>query len=512
MDGFERGYEFAARNTGALYAGADALAWIDGVEGAIEELYSAMNSYDYYKSSVRAQESLKGFLAEVYAAGTANVDAAVKRLPLEGSRLDSRELGSADISCGDREYQLKFLVDPKCAARKLATTLRDSYKARPKRYEGLSFDGWAKEKGFSGKTPDDLLYGDMRGLIPSDKLEAAREYAQQRIDRAARRNLESEVERWTKVRDNLTDRVRASNGVTGRGATNEEMRQKAIDVSNGKELNPADDGFTVGELISVEAILKQSFKAGATAAAMGAALKVAPEIYRAIDYLISEGELDQEHLRAIGSAARDGAGNGFITGSATAAITAAAGKGMFGQTLRSMAMSARGSNAIAALVVLAVETCRDSYLVASGQMQPAAMASSLGQSVFSTVCMLVGGTVATVIAPQAAIPALIGSLAGGAAGSFAFKPISSCVMRVCAESGFTFFGLVDQDYQVPDRLLRKLGIKGPSVKTAAIAPASVESRSDLSVPVLRGAELHTVDVAFAERGLIGLNKIGYLEA
>ena len=40
----------------------------------------------------------------------------------------------------------------------------------------LSFDERADEKGFTGKTPDDLLYGDTSGLIPSDKLEAAKQY------------------------------------------------------------------------------------------------------------------------------------------------------------------------------------------------------------------------------------------------------------------------------------------------------------------------------------------------
>ena len=281
-----------------------------------EELYSAMNSYDHCKNSKAAQDSLKGFLAEEWAFGTANVDAAVKRVGAKGIRLDSHDLGSADVAWGADQYQLKFLTDPKNIARKLATTLRDSHNGRPKRYADLSFDERADEKGFTGKTPDDLLYGDMSGLIPSDKLEAAKQYTLMRIERAKGRGLDEEVRRWTKVRDSLTDRIKTPEGVEGRPAMNEEMRRKAIDVSSKKKLDPADDGMTASQLIAASDIVKQSLKAGGTAAALSTALSVAPEIYRAIDYLIAEGEIDDEHLKSLGTAACAGAANGFVSGSA----------------------------------------------------------------------------------------------------------------------------------------------------------------------------------------------------
>lgn len=506
MNDFDKGFEFSARHAAAVPAGMDATSWVNSAEAAIEELYSAMNSYDHYKNSKAAQDSLKGFLAEEWAFGTANVDAAVKRVDAKGIRLDSHDLGSADVAWGANQYQLKFLTDPKNIARKLATTLRDSYNGRPKRYANLSFDEWAVEKGFAGKTPDDLLYGDMGGLIPSDKLEAAKQYTLIRIERAKGRGLDEEVQRWTKVCDNLTDRIKTPEGVEGRPATNEEMRRKAIDVSNRKKLDPADDGMTTSQLIAASDIVKQSLKAGGTAAA----LSVAPEIYRAIDYLIAEGEIDDVHLKSIGTAACAGATNGFVSGSATAAITAAAAKGAFGETVKAAAMESRGANVIASLVVLTMETCRNSYLVASGQIEPVEMANNMGQSVFSTVMMLGGAAVATALTGGATLPVLIGSFVGGAAGSMAFKPVSSCVMKVCVDSGVTFFGLVEQDYEVPKRLLSMLGIKGASIKTARVKTAAVSTAARLSAPSAKTACLHTADVVFFERGLVGVNKVAYL--
>ena len=137
------------------------------------------------------------------------------------------------------------------------------------------------------------------------------------------------------------------------------------------------------------------------------------------------------------------------------------------------------------------------------------MASNMGQSVFSTVMMLGGGAVATALTGGAALPVLIGSFVGGAAGSMAFKPVSSCVMKVCADFGITFFGLVEQDYEVPKRLLSKLGIKGANVKTARIKTTVVPTASQLSVPSVKTASLHTADIAFLEQGLIGVNKVIY---
>lgn len=509
MNDFDQGYEFSVRYAAAVPAGMDAVRWINSVESAIEELYSAMNSYDHYRNSKAAQDSLKGFLAEVWAFGTANIDAAVKRVDARGVRLDSHDLGSADVAWGADQYQLKFLNDPKNIARKLATTLRDSYNGRPKKYANLSFDQWATEKGFTGKTPDDLLYDGMVGLVPADKLEQAKQYTLRRIERAQSRGLDDEVRRWTKVRDSLTDRIKTAEGVEGRAATNEEMRQKAVDVSNKKKLDPADDGMTTAQLVTARDILRQSLRAGGSAAMLSAALSVAPEIYRAIDYLIAEGELDDEHLRAIGTAACTGAANGFVSGSATAAITAAAAKGAFGEVIKAAAMSSKGANVIASLVVLTLETCRNSYRVASGEIEPIEMASNMSQSVFSTVLMFGGGAVASALTGGAAIPVLIGSFVGGAAGSMAFKPVSSCVMKVCVDSGVTFFGLVEQDYEVPKHLLSRLGIKGANVKTARIRIANVSIIPRLVEVSAKTANLHTANVAFMERGLVGVNKVAY---
>lgn len=47
MSDFDKGYRFSASYAAAIPAGMDAAGWMNSVEAAIEELYSAMNSYDH---------------------------------------------------------------------------------------------------------------------------------------------------------------------------------------------------------------------------------------------------------------------------------------------------------------------------------------------------------------------------------------------------------------------------------------------------------------------------------
>ena len=125
-------------------------------------------------------------------------------------------------------------------------------------------------------------------------------------------------------------------------------------------------------------------------------------------------------------------------------------------------MGSRGANVIASLVVLTMETCRNSYLVASGQIEPVEMANNIGQSVFSTVMMLGGAAVATALTGGATSRVLDRS-SSRSGGSMRSGPSRLVSWKVCVNSGVTFFGLVEQDYKVPKRLLSMLGIKGASI-------------------------------------------------
>lgn len=509
MNEFEQGYAFAVKQGSATWGAAAASDYVHQVEGAIDELYRRMNAYDYYKATVPAQESLKGFIAEEWAAGTANVDAAVKGRQALAEVLKSTELGSVDVATLEGGiYQLKFYSDPSGTVKALGTTLREVYSAS-KASASMSFEEWAASKGLAGRLPADLLYEGQWGVVAADKLADCQTEAFKRLAKAKALGRPDEVARWQKVSDALTDRIETADGVSSRPLPLEDARQKAIAVSSNKELSPEADGMTTAELVKVQNLMTQALKAGTTAAAVSAVVKMVPEIYKAIDYLITEGELDEESLRAIGAATLDGGATGFVNGSATAAITVAAGKGVFGQAIKAAISKPLGPTVIGTLVVLTVETCRDAYLMARGQRTANDFANNLAQGVFVTVLSLAGAAIASAVAPEATIPMLIGSAVGSAVGCLAFAPVKSCILRASTVSGFTFFGLIEQDESLPPQLLKELGIKGARYKVAEYRTERHDEPS-FQAPSAKMAGLHTLGVRQLSRDVIDVNKVGYV--
>ena len=184
MNEFEQGYAFAVKQGSATWGAAAAPDYVHQVEGAIDELYRRMNAYDYYKATVPAQESLKGFIAEEWAAGTANVDAAVKGRQALAEVLKSTELGSVDVATLEGGiYQLKFYSDPSGTVKALGTTLREVYSAS-KASASMSFEEWAASKGLAGRLPADLLYEGQWGVVTADKLADCQTEAFKRLAKA----------------------------------------------------------------------------------------------------------------------------------------------------------------------------------------------------------------------------------------------------------------------------------------------------------------------------------------
>lgn len=511
MGAFEEGYEFAVRQTGGSYAAVRGSNYVREVEGSIQELYRRMNAYDYYKATRPAQESLKGFIAEEFAAGTANVDAVVK-----GSRerfvvLKSHELGSIDVVSGSGSgaaYQLKMYENPYKTVCALGTTLLDRYQHSSKG-TSMSFEDWAASVGRAGAKPGDLLYEGQFGVVAGDNLEACRNEAFRLLAKNRALGKDSEVARWQKVSDLLTDRVRGEEGVEGRPLSIEEARRMAIDVTSGRKLDPSDHGMTTAEVIKIQNALAQSLKAGVSAAAMSAAMKVAPEIYRAIDCLIAEGKLDEDSVRAIGAATLEGSATGFVSGTATAAITSAACRGALGKTIMGAMSKPMGPVAMGALVVLTLEACKDAFLVARGEKTGGELVNNFVQGTFASVVALVGAGIASIVTGGAAVPVLVGSFVGSAAGGLAFSPVKSCVLRVASESGFTFFGLVQQDYVLPERTVCELGVQRAQFEVASVATAQ-PSLLGAQCAQVKLAPMHSIGISYNERGMIGVNKIGYI--
>ena len=89
----------------------------------------------------------------------------------------------------------------------------------------------------------------------------------------------------------ITLKITNDEGVESRSISRKDLEKMARE-SKKQEFKAEKYGVTTESSISAEYLLKQALKAGYTTAAITVAVQLAPEIHKAIDFLIKNGELD----------------------------------------------------------------------------------------------------------------------------------------------------------------------------------------------------------------------------
>lgn len=117
-----------------------------------------------------------------------------------------------------------------------------------------------------------------------------------------------------------------------------------------------------------------------------------------------------------------------------------------------------------------------------------------------------GAAVGTLIAPG--IGTIIGSVIGAALTRTSVGGAERLVLALSVRNGWTFFGVVDQDYRVPDEILSRLGWDTVDLERANLEAADVENvaldKVDLDATEVEHA------VTYLHRGVIGVRRIGYI--
>ena len=337
------------------------------------------------------------------------------------------------------------------------------------------------------------------------------------------RNQESRpeiAESYAETERKLTDRIKNDKGVQSKGATRKELEEFARE-SKKQEFDAEDHGVSVENVISPEYMIKESMKAGLSAAALTMILQTAPEIFKAIDYLIKTGEIDVDQLKKAGIKTVSSGAEAFLRGSVACALEIMCMKGAFGAALKSVDPTMLGS-----LVAITMETIKDSILVAAGKMTPREMGNALVDNAVATAGFLIGmkvsesivamkvsasiaGTITQIIGFE--IPGLgyiIGSLIGCAI-SAVYNIGKKKLISFCVDTGFTCFGLVEQDYTLPEEILDEMGVELAEIENAEFETAEIDC-ADVDYAEVEEAELETIKITILKRGIIGVNKVGYI--
>lgn len=499
---FEEGYVFFEKNVVGSVAGIMGDQYIKTVNSEIDDLVKKLNDMQGFKTNILA---MKGDVAEFWHAGTFNIDAAVKDSDHRARVERSHAFASVDISTnyGDK-YGVKYNKLGIESAKQQAKSIFGRFKEYASEGGKESFEEFLSKRGYSEDTIlSDPIYAGQLRLIPVDQLKDAIGWLKRKISEEALKSPEH-VKRYQETLDLLRDRINDNKGNESIPLSKEDAEKLAFLAKVGG-IDPAELGLTTEELIKFEYVLKQAFKAGVTAATISMVLKIAPEIMKAVEYLIKNGEIDKEQFKKTGFAVLGGASEGFLRGTVSAAITTCCKSGLLGNALKNIDPSVVGT-----VTVLVLDTMKNACKVAIGETTRYVMANDLIRQMFTSTCSLTMGAVGQAFIEIPILGFMIGSFVGSLVGSFVYQVGYKRVISFCVDTGFTMFGLVEQNYEIPDDVMAEIGIDVFNYEKFNYEKYK-PTRFEYSKFLAESFDADLFDMHFLRRGVIGVSRIGFLE-
>jgi hypothetical protein len=505
MEGFAEGYSFFEKNSGSYTAAAMGDAYVCDITDAIGVLRDDMNAFNGFNTK---PDALKGDIAEFWHSDTFNINAIVRGSKSRTYVNRSHDFASADVSSNfGKNFGLKYYKTGTESAKQQAKSVFEKFKEYQSQGGKDSLDEYLAKRGLDDIDTilNDPIYSGQLRVIPKDQLEEATKWLQRKILEEGSKRPE-QVARYQETLKMLTDKIKDGKGTESIALTKEEAEQLARLAKEGKITNETlkELGISTEELIKYEYVMKQAFKAGVSAATISMVLKVAPEIYKAISYLIRNGELDENQFRKIGFAALKGGTEGFVRGSVSAAITTACKAGLWGEAFKSVNPSVVG-----AVTVIAIDTMKNAFNVAIGKMQSRELASELLKEMFVSTCSLIGGGVSKAFIEIPILGFMLGSFIGSVVGSFAYNLGYNVFISFCIDTGFTMFGLVDQNYELPDEVMEAVGFEVFRYEEFNYEEFKPEE-FELKEFQVEEFETETLSIGFLRRGVISVQQIGYV--
>lgn len=473
----QNGWTFAASIIGANVGADMGESYVEAVEAAIKQLEKNINNHQYRSLGIG---QLQGYMLEEFSAGTFNVDAAAAGSADRAEVLHSNGKDSVDIHLASgKDISAKSYISPEKTAKAQARLTPETGKPS---------------------------YYNQERLIPSDQLAGARAAAHQEALR--NKPIRADVsEAYSEAEYKLTDIIKNEEGVSSKSASRNEL-EKIAGESQRQDFKAEEHGISVEYAIKTEYLLKQALKAGYTAATITVVMQLAPEIYKAIDFLVKHGEINVQQIKQIGQKGISAGAEGFLRGSIASSLKTLCDAGMLGEVFKDINPTLLGT-----VVALVMQTVKNSILVAAGKMTTRQMGAAFVDSVVVSGGYLIGAHIGGIIGQALGFELpVVGYLLGSLIGT------SFCVLynigkkkliSFCVDTGFTCFGLVEQNYELPEEVMDELGVKTIPIQKTQIARTTISRTQPATAPINQ-TDYETIDIKVLRRGVIGVNKIGYV--
>lgn len=152
---------------------------------------------------------------------------------------------------------------------------------------------------------------------------------------------------------------------------------------------------------------------------------------------------------------------------------------------------------------------KNAFQVALGKKTRTQLSGELVRDMYISACSLIGGGISQAFIEVPVLGYMIGSFVGSIIGSFTYNIGYKAIVSFCVDSGFTMFGLVEQDYTLPKEIIEQMGIETFEYASFQYDTFEPEGFSfDTFEPDT--FEPDTLDITFLRRGVIGVSKVGYV--
>lgn len=511
VDSFEAGYKSSTKSIDGIAGAEIASAYVGSVQKSIEDLTDAINKFSDTGKNV---SQLKGDVFEHWHARTFNINASVNGNTDIISKImgtseeaivrGSNRFASSDIDTSWLEkYGLKDFGDAAKSAKEQAKSHFEYYNQNVRLHQMISFEDFCQKHGFN---PEDVLnrpiYEGQTRIIPEDQLEGAKEWLKRKIleEQSKRPEL---VEKYRETLDSITDKIHSPKGTESLPISEKVSRQIADDGKNGN-FDAKNYGISTEEYIKFNHIINQALKAGATAAVLAAILKIVPDLIKLIEKAMNREYISGEELKKMGLECLSSSTQSFIKGSVAASITATFKAGLAGEIAKAIDPILIGT-----ATAIALNAISNAIRMAKGQMKLNEFADKCMRDVFVAFFAYGGAVAFQSFIPIPIIGAILGNIIGSIVGTFVYSTCNNLFLSFCIETGYTFLGIVAQDYSLPDEVLTEMGLD------VVIYDEGItdDCEPDICNPDVCEPDICNPDIVstfIIKRGVIGINKIGFM--
>ncbi|MFL1453211.1 hypothetical protein ACJO5Y_02060 [Marinobacter sp. GN3S48] len=467
MSVFNDTFHRAMGATASAHGTHASAVYTQNVNSAIDAAFEAIRDEADRVQNVDIKFS-KGNIAEAYHAGTFNASAAAK--------------GRADVSA-------EMMIN-----NKPGQDIRYGQLDADERVAELKYYSTGEK---TAKALDNPGYSSSDKVVPTDQLDEVRRVA----SRESLRNIETRPEtseNYAHTAEYASDRLEYED-VTSKPLSNKEAIDLAKDLKSEDTVTPEDHGLDISEFVEWSDIAREAGLAALHAAAFSAALTAAPYLAKALVNGIKKGEIDVDTLSEGAAAVTKATPQAALRASVAAAIVSASQAGYCGEAMKEMS-----PHAVGMATAMVINSIGYSIKYAKGEMPGNEVALNCIKDSIALASGMLGASLGSSIIPIPVMGALIGNIVGSTIGAMAFQGVHSVTLGICVESGWTMFGLVDQDYQVPEDVLQRCGfdlIKVERINIQRFEPSRIH---------VQNIDVQRTGVVFLRRGVIGMSAVGYV--